>query len=267
MPGFSACFWVATWCIFSCCVVHCTAFVVKPPPTAKSRRQTQWRLFAEASSSSELKRIPPDLEGVPIPFVDTTGNKFIECYADSTCTVNGVTYTIAVPCDYAVALCYSDNSSSNNDDDQLIPVELEDDKLMDDLFPVAARIVEDEFGEELVLQRTPQTLTLVGELEEEEEEVDDESEEGDDDEEDDEEEVEVLLSFEHRGKEFHLVRLLDPILLVGKQSPDSEMDVRVLLTPEESEKVMPILEDLFLKFHSDKEEDDNDDPDDISIES
>lgn len=47
----------------------------------------------------------------------------------------------------------------------LVPLEL-DDPMMDDVFPVAELIIEEEFGEELSLQRTPQTLTLVGELEE-----------------------------------------------------------------------------------------------------
>jgi hypothetical protein len=94
-----------------------------------------------------------------------------------------------------------------------------------------------EFGEELVLQRTPQTLTLVGELEEENEE---DSESSLDDDEASSEEVEVLLSFEHRGKEYNLVRLLDPILLVGKVD-NSMPDNRVLLTPKEADEVMPIL--------------------------
>lgn len=33
---------------------------------------------------------------------------------------------------------------------------------------------------------------------------------------DSEEEVEILVSFEEEGREYHLVRLLDPVLLVGK---------------------------------------------------
>lgn len=33
-----------------------------------------------------------------------------------------------------------------------------------------------------------------------------------------EEEVEILVSFEENGQEYHLVRLLDPVLLVGKVS-------------------------------------------------
>lgn len=245
--------------------------------TNYSPRSTPTILFSEDKNNravSGLKRISADLEGVPIPFVDKSesegsGNtlKFIECYADSTCIVNGVEYTIAVPCDYSVALCYT----SPDDPDQLIPVELTEIALMDDLFPVAEAIVSEEFGEELVLQRTPQTLTLVGELEED----DDDDEECDEEDEEGEEEVEVLLSFEHRGDEFHLVRLLDPILLVGKAPADndehgqSSMDTRVLLTPEESDAVMPLLEDIFLKFHNEEydEDEENDDeyPDDITI--
>ena len=247
------------------------------------------------AAGTALKRVPPELEGIPIPFVaaassssssateSSDGNtlRFIECYADCICTLDGEEYTIAVPCDYSVALCYYDGSGKQ----QLIPVEPADTATMDDLFPVAEAIVADQFGEELVLQRTPQTLTLVGELEDD----DDEDEEEDDDEEDEdgEEEVEVLLSFEHRGKEFLLVRLLDPILLVGKKptkailkgndnnDDDKEevtMDMRVLLTPDEADRVMPQLEDLFLKFHNDgfyddgdEEEDDDDYPDDITI--
>ena len=189
-----------------------------------------------------LKRVEEEEEGVPIPFLDNDGSSFIECYADSVAVVEGEEYTIGVPCDYAVALCYFE-------DDNLLPVELSD-SLMDDIFPIAENIVAEEFGEELALQRTPQTLTLVGELEEDEDE-DDMDDIDDDDMEDGEEEVEVLLSFEHRGTEFNLVRLLDPILLVGKQDPERE-DIRKLLTPEESDKIMPILEDMFLEFHEDQ---------------
>ncbi|MGK3754416.1 MAG: hypothetical protein ACI8RD_006725 [Bacillariaceae sp.] len=200
-------------------------------------------LAASSSGDSTLTRVPEDDEGVAIPFLDRTENSFIECYADSIITVDDIEYTIGVPCDYCVALCYFDDKQN------LIPVELNDD-LMDDIFPFAESIVSEEFEEELVLQRTPQTLTLVGELEDDDIDEDDEDE---DDEEEDEEyngedEVEVLLTFEHRDKEYNLVRLMDPVLLVGKV--DSERpDLRVLLTPDESEKIMPQLETAFLKYH------------------
>ena len=140
---------------------------------------------------------------------DSIGEKMIDCYVNSVATLNGVEYTIGTPCDYAVALCYFE------DDEQLVPIEL-DDSLMDDIFPVAEGIIEDEFGEELVLLRTPQTLTLIGELEESEMDEDEEDDSDFDEDEYTEEEVEILVSFEEEGREYHLVRLLDPILLVGK---------------------------------------------------
>ena len=74
----------------------------------------------------------PDDDDTTIPFVDTENPGFIECYADSLAEVNGVKYTIGSPCDNAVALCFFD------DNDQLIPIELDED-LMDDVFPIAAR--------------------------------------------------------------------------------------------------------------------------------
>jgi hypothetical protein len=191
---------------------------------------------------SAILRVSPDDAQVPVPFVDVTGEKFIECFVDSVAEVDGVDYTIGVPCDHAVALCYFHG-------DQLVPVELEDD-LMDDVYPIVESIVSEEFGEELVLQRTPQTLTLVGELEEEDDMEDDEDDDMDGDgATGDEEEVEVLLSFEHRDKEFNLVRLLDPVLLVGKEI---EKGKRTLLSPEESDRVMPQLEKMFLDFHEDE---------------
>lgn len=211
-----------------------------------------------------LQRVPVELEGVPIPFVDIAGRSFIECYADSIANINGVQYTIGVPCDNAVALCYY------NDKEDLVPIEL-DDEIMDDVFSIAEGIVSEgthanvtylerwcgggrysslisvpisllvhkEFGEELLLQRTPQTLTLVGELEEDKDEDEDEAS-LDDDDDTSSEEVEMLLSFEHQGKEYNLVRLLNPLLLVGKLDEKNPVN-RLLLTPEEADSVMPTL--------------------------
>jgi hypothetical protein len=153
-------------------------------------------LASKSDDSPSFQQVSEDDEGVPIPFLDRKENSFIECYADSIITVDDVEYTIGVPCDYCVALCYFEGEN-------LVPVEL-DDELMNDIFPVAENIVSEEFEEELVLQRTPQTLTLVGELEDDE---DDDDEDDDDEDYNGEEEVEVLLSFEHRDKEFNLVRM------------------------------------------------------------
>lgn len=178
--------------------------------TSKSLLQPPHQHITSLCMSQDTFIKRPDDDDTVVSFVDLSseGEKAIDCYIDSVATLNNIEYTIGTPCDYAVALCYFES------DEQLVPIEL-DDALMDDIFPVAEGIIEDEFGEELVLLRTPQTLTLIGELEESEM---DEEEEDDMDEmaEDTEEEVEILVSFEEEGREYHLVRLLDPILLVGK---------------------------------------------------
>lgn len=201
----------------------------------------------KGDQGDHLMRVAEEDEGVAIPFIEAGGNSFIECYADSIAMLGGVEYTIGVPCDYCVALCYFEP------DGNLVPVELND-KLMDDIFPVAQNIVDEEFGEELALERTPQTLTLVGELEEDEtdDDMDDDEEDEDEDAVAGEEDVEVLLSFEHRGTEFNLVRLLDPVLLVGKRNAERP-EIRDLLTPEESDRVMPLLEEMFLKYHEERD--------------
>lgn len=175
-------------------------------PTGNPSTSKESALFMTTDS---FVKTPDDDDSV-ISFVDMSseGEKAIDCYIDAVATLNGVSYTIGSPCDYAVALCYFES------DEQLVPIEL-DDPLMDDIFPVAQGIIEDEFGEELVLLRTPQTLTLIGELDDSD--MDDEEEDYDEGEgEDTEEEVEILVSFEEEEQEYHLVRLLDPILLVGK---------------------------------------------------
>jgi hypothetical protein len=89
-----------------------------------------------SNDDNELLRVPPNMDGVEIPFLDNDGKSFIECYADSVCKVQGVEYTVGVPCDTAVSICYYDAGG------ELVPIEL-DEELMDDVFSVAESIVAD----------------------------------------------------------------------------------------------------------------------------
>lgn len=210
------------------------AFTMVSPVTIKSSRAKK----TSKLNQNTIHKVPED-DDTPIPFLDPLTNNYIECYADSIAIIDDVEYTIGNPCDTSVALCYFDLA------DSLIPIEL-DSPMMDEIFPMAASIVEDEFGEELVLERTPQTLTLVGELEEEEDEEDEE--EFDDDNDNEEEEVEILLSFEEEGTEYVLVKLLDPVLLVGKAAEDGNDQRCILLTETEADRTMPALEKMFLEY-------------------
>ena len=126
--------------------------------SSKIQQSPLW-MSNDDDGNNKFEKIDEDDDQI-LAFIDSSStfsdDKGIDCYVDSYATVDGVQYTIGSPCDYAVALCYFEG-----DDEQLVPIEL-DDPLMDDIFPIAAGIIEDEFGEELVLLRTPQTLTLVG---------------------------------------------------------------------------------------------------------
>jgi hypothetical protein len=228
-----------------------------------------------AATTTALQPVSDDLEGVPIPFVDRTTNTFIECYADCWCQLDGITYTVGVPCDTAVSICRMGPVG------QLISLEEAE---IDDVFSIAAAALRDEFDDELVLQRTPQTLTLVGELVDDDDDEDDEEDEDDDDldhkdlnaeddedvgdgndeEDESDESVELLMSFEHRGDEYVLVRMLDPVLLVGvsNEGGGPETMKRFLLTAEESDKIMPVLEDMFLEYNENRPDEDDDDDDD-----
>jgi hypothetical protein len=39
--------------------------------------------------------------------------------------------------------------------------------------------------------------------------------------------------------------------------PENSPDKRMLLTPEESEQIMPVLEEIFLEFHDDQNDDED----------
>ena len=91
----------------------------------------KYMTLSQTNGDNSLHKVPED-DDTAIPFVEVGSSSFIECYADSIAIVNGVEYTIGSPCDHAVALCYFD------DDEQLIPIELEED-LMDDIYNMAAR--------------------------------------------------------------------------------------------------------------------------------
>ena len=122
--------------------------------------------------------------------------------------------------DPAVAICFFD------DDESLIPIDV-DDEAMDELYAVAASLLEEE---DLFLQRTATTLTLQGDLEVDEdfeamnEQFEDEAEEDDDT-----EFVEVLAEFEHKDQDYSVVRIANPFLLIAKQKEGTATDEYTLL--------------------------------------
>ena len=106
---------------------------------------------------------------------------------------------------------------------------------MDDLVPLAIAMLAKEFDDdEFVLKRTAQALTIEVKLDEETDRL---------------KKDDCTAWLDHRGKVSELVLLLDPILLLEKvpeKVPDTverkfARKMRVLLTPKESDQVMPVL--------------------------
>ena len=172
----------------------------------------------------------------PITFADSTAKKNVEtaimCHVDCLATISGTDYSVGYPCDNPVDVAYVDG------DDEFVPVEV-DEPIMDDIFPVVQNILEENYKDDLKLYRTPATLTLAGNLA-----VDDEADEDAmDDANDGESLAEMLLEFDHDGKEYCLVRPTDLMLLVAKADPNDE-DGRILISDDESEEIMPILMEM-----------------------
>jgi len=61
--------------------------------------------------------------------------------------------------------------------------------------------------------------------------------------EDKKEVAERLFAFEFEGRQYSLVRMLEPFILVGKEDP-SGLARQILLTPEEAVRVTPKLNEL-----------------------
>ena len=140
------------------------------------------------------------------------------------------------PVDNAVDIAYIEEDEDGEEGLCLIE---SDDELMDQLFPIAKELVEQDEAAKLALYRTPATLTLAGNLGIDD---DDDEEDEDENEEDEEEAADLLLSFDFEGKEYHLVRPTDLMLLVGKDTDNK--DGRVLINGEESEAIMPTLMEM-----------------------
>ena len=63
----------------------------------------------------------------------------------------------------------------------------------------------------------------------------------------DEEDVEILLTFEHWGKEFNLVRLIDLVLMIRNNTEGKDL-ICILLLLEEADETMTVLAEMFLGY-------------------
>jgi hypothetical protein len=137
------------------------------------------------------------------------------------------------------------------EDDELEPLNEGDERA---LFPMAERACKDI---DVELLDTPVLLTAktTPELENMMMNADDlpSADEEVEDDEDEAEEAMLLTAFEHEGDEIFVMKPLDPMFIVGKQTSDAT--IFVVPTTEEIDAVTPLVEELLQSIEDDQAED------------
>ena len=72
--------------------------------------------------------------------------------------------------------------------------------------------------------------------------------------------ITLIASFHYKKKNYHLVRLLEPLFIIGRRMYDIKGYYFSLLSPEESDQVRPVLEQLLLERQRDEKAGVNVDP-------
>jgi hypothetical protein len=130
------------------------------------RQQVHWVKVSSSTTTPACNLEEADDDAASVVLRSTLTGRTIECYLHSHAKIEGdpCEYVVAVPCDPCVEICAVSKKT-----DDLTTID-EEDKKMDILFPLAAKVLEKE---DLVLVRSATTLTLQGDLETDE---DDETE-------------------------------------------------------------------------------------------
>jgi Protein of unknown function (DUF3727)/Protein of unknown function (DUF1292) len=170
-----------------------------------------------------------------ITLTDESGRQ-LNCSIEHSLEVEGAEYLLLMPIDTPVEIvAWDDDEEEEDSSDATL---LEDDAEIDLIFSDAQAVLAEQ---NLVLKRTAFTLTVSGELPS----VDDVDEDDiltieieDDDVRLEPEELMFLASFYHEEQKYEVYTPLDPLLFTARRSKAGQAE---LLTPEEIQKVQPLL--------------------------
>ena len=137
------------------------------------------------------------------------------------------------------------------EDDELVPLPETDERA---LFSMAEQACKDI---DVLLMNTPVLLTAETTPEmmidaDDLEDADNEHGDDGDDDDDEAEEAMVLTAFEHEGTEIYVMKPLEQMFLVGKQTSDAS--IFVVPTTEEIDVVSPLVEELLQNIEEEEEE-------------
>ncbi len=189
--------------------------------------------------SSPYRKENNNSDEVSVTLTDEVGRS-LTCNVEYSMNVEGQDYVLLLPIDSPVEIFTWHGDES---DEAAIPVE--DETEIDKIFDTARLVLQEQ---NLTLQRTAVTLTVVGELPEFPEE--DLSPDSDSEQESDFEELLWLTSFYHEEQEYAIYTPLDPFFILARMNDDGQPE---LLSPEEFQKLEPLLPRLEDQFFDDLE--------------
>ncbi|MBE9127163.1 MULTISPECIES: DUF3727 domain-containing protein [unclassified Coleofasciculus] len=170
-----------------------------------------------------------------VTLTDEAGRS-LSCYIEHSLEVEGTEYLLLLPVDSPVEIvAWDEEEEEDFADATLIQGEEEIDVIFSDAQAVLAE-------QNLTLKRTAFTLTVAGEIPpvDEEEILTIEIEE-EEDTELEPEQFQLLASFYHEEQEYGIYTPLDPLLFFAQRNQAGQLE---LLSPEQFEKVQPLLEEL-----------------------
>ncbi|NEP01691.1 MAG: DUF3727 domain-containing protein [Symploca sp. SIO2E9] len=189
-------------------------------------------------SSSQFPQEPWQTDDVSITTLTDESGRSINCYIEKDLEVDGSQYLLLLPVDSPVAIVAWDD---DGEDEELAQATLiEDETEIDWIFSDAKAVLAEQ---NLTLNRSAFTLTVAGQLPE----VDEEeilTVEIEDSMEGNSEEFQLLASFYHQQQEYGIYAPLDPLLFFAHRNRQGQVE---LLSPEEFQKLRPLLEDLLFE--------------------
>uniref|UniRef100_A0A7S4VUZ6 Uncharacterized protein n=1 Tax=Ditylum brightwellii TaxID=49249 RepID=A0A7S4VUZ6_9STRA len=122
-----------------------------PPPTVGEKKKIKTLIDVSLD-------MDPEWKDLPVPFIDPDGNNFIDCIMVYMVDFEGETYVLATPREKSAAVCYE-----NEEDGSIVMLDSDDDENIE-IFEMAAAKLSKIFDDEVMLKRTPRTLTISGNL-------------------------------------------------------------------------------------------------------
>ncbi len=189
-------------------------------------------------SSSQFDPDNEQYEAEIVTLTDQRGNS-LDCYIEHALESDGVVYLLLMPVDIPVVII-SWEDDNNNEDEALEAIMLEEYEEIEMVFADAKAVLAEQ---NLYLQHTAYTLTVIGELPPIEEDniltlnLDEEDSQLES------EELQFLASFYHSQQKYSIYTPLTPLLFFARQNSDGELE---FVSPDE-EKFQPILEELLFE--------------------